>query len=274
MDGDMTEPRILEGRTAVVFGAGSIKPGMVSNGQAAAVTYARAGARVAVIDIVPEAAEETRAMIAAEGGEALMLVADVSDEQAVAAAIAATVEQLGSIDVLHNNVGLLTFGTTLRTDAATWDRVMAVNVRGMFLAVKAALPHMITRERSSIINVSALASIRHLGPAITYATSKSAVNGFTQAVALEHARDGVRCNAILPGFIDTPVGLGVYETLEPGEAEARLKRRNTCLPPGRAGTPWDIAATALFLASDASAYINGQLIPVDGGVMHLSPTAV
>ncbi|WP_409187930.1 SDR family NAD(P)-dependent oxidoreductase [Bradyrhizobium sp. RDM4] len=93
-------------------------------------------------------------------------------------------------------------------------------------------------------------------------------------MAIEHARDGIRCNAILPGFIDTPVGLGVYERLDPDEAARARARRDACLPPGRAGTPWDVANLALFLASDASAYLNGLLLPVDGGVMRLSPTAV
>jgi hypothetical protein len=264
----------LEGRTAVVIGAGSMKSGQMSNGRAASLLFAREGAKVVAVDVSAPAAEETAAAIRAEGFECLPIIADASDEAAVAEVFEQTLARYGQVDILHNNVGVLTFGSVLNTDAATWDRMMAVNVKSMFLTTRAALPHMISQGRGSIINVSALAAVRYLGPAITYTASKAAVNGFTQAVAIEYAKAGVRCNAILPGFIDTPVGFSAYERGDPAEVPARIALRNARLAGGKPGSPWDIARAALFLASDESSYLNGVLMPVDGGVMNLSPTAV
>lgn len=264
----------LAGRVAVVIGAGSMKSGQMSNGRAASILFAREGAAVVAVDIVPEAAEETAAAIRAEGGACLPIAADASDEVAIADVFAQTLSRFGRIDVLHNNVGVLTFGSVLKTDVETWDRMMAVNVRSMFLATRAALPHMMEAGRGAIINVSALASVRYLGPAITYSASKGAVNAFTEAVAVEVAKSGVRCNAILPGFIDTPVGFSAYERGDPADIPARIAHRNSRLAGGKPGSPWDIAQAALFLASDESAYLNGVLLPVDGGVRLVSPTAV
>lgn len=264
----------LEGQVALVIGAGSIKPGEISNGYATALTYARAGARIAAVDVSEAALKPTISAMEREGLECMPLIGDASDEADIVRIVAAAIARFGRIDVLHNNVGILTFGSVLDTEVATWDRIMALNVRSMFLATRAVLPGMIDRGGGSIVNVSALASLRYLGPAITYTTSKAAVNGFTQGVALEYARYGIRCNAVLPGFIDTPVGLSVYERGDAIEAEARKARRNACLPGGKAGEPWDIARASLFLASSASSYVNGLLMPVDGGVSRLSPTAV
>ncbi len=264
----------LQGRVALVIGAGSIKSGQMSNGRAAAITFARAGAYVVAVDINADAAAETAAAIKAEGFDCPTFTADAAEEATVAHVVEQTIARFGTVDILYNNVGVLTFGSVLNTDVATWDHIMAQNVRSMFLTARAVLPHMIKQGRGSIINVSALAAVRYLGPAITYSTSKAAVNGFTQAVALEYAKYGIRCNAILPGFIDTPVGLSVYERGDPADVEKRIAHRNSRLASGKPGSPWDIAMAALFLASDESAYINGVLIPVDGGVMHLSPTAV
>ncbi|MDH7797221.1 MULTISPECIES: SDR family oxidoreductase [unclassified Beijerinckia] len=266
-------PDELTGKVALVIGAGSIKPDEMSNGRATAITYARAGAKVVAVDVSAQALAGTTDAITAEGYECLGLVGDASDETVVNEIVAAAIQRFGSVDILHNNIGILTFGSVLKTDVETWDRIMMLNVRSMFLATRTVLPHMIERKGGSIVNISALASARFLGAAVTYMTSKAAVNGFTQAVALENARHGIRCNAILPGFIDTPVGLSVYEGGDPVEAATRKAKRNAALPSGKAGTPWDIARAALFLASDAAAYINGVLLPVESGVMLLSPTA-
>lgn len=264
----------LEGRVALVIGAGSVKPGQVSNGYAAALTYGRAGARVVAVDVSEASLKPTITAMEREGLECMSLIGDASDEADVQRIVATTVARYGRVDVLHNNVGILAFGSVIDTDVATWDRIMAVNVRSMFLATRAVLPCMVDQGGGSIVNVSALAALRYLGPAITYTTSKAAVNGFTQGVALEYARHGIRCNAVLPGFIDTPVGLSVYEQGDPAQAEVRKANRNARLPTGQAGEPWDIARAALYLASSASSYVNGVLMPVDGGVSLLSPTAV
>jgi len=263
----------LGGRVALVFGAGSIKSGGLSNGKAASITYARAGARMAIVDLTLEAAEETAEAIRAEGHECLTFAADIANSADVARVVEGVIAHYGRIDILHNNVGLLEFTTFEGTDEAQWDKVMAANVKGMFLACKAVLPHMVAQGGGVVTNISALASVRYLGPVVTYMTSKAAVNGFTQSVAIEYARHGIRCNAILPGFIDTPVGLGVYELGDPSTVEERKAYRNSKLPGGKPGDAWDIANAALFLASDEARYINGVLLPVDAGVMLLSPTA-
>ena len=263
----------LEGRVALVFGAGSIKAGGLSNGKAASITYARAGAKMAIVDLTLEAAEETAMVIRKEGFECLSFAADIANAADVARVVDATIAQFGRIDILHNNVGLLEFTTFVGTDEAQWDRIMGANVKGMFLTCKAVLPHMIAQGGGVVTNISALASIRYLGPVVTYMTSKAAVNGFTQSVAIEYAKHGIRCNAILPGFIDTPVGLGVYDLGDPSTVEDRKAYRNSKLPGGKPGDAWDIANVALFLASDEAHYLNGLLLPVDAGVSLLSPTA-
>ncbi len=263
----------LDGRVALVFGAGSIKPGGLSNGKAASVTYAREGAKVVAVDLTLEAAEETASMIREEGHECMTCAADVANAQDIATVVDKVIASYGRIDILHNNVGLLEFTTFEKTDEAQWDKVMAVNVKGMFLASKAVLPHMVAQGGGVITNISALASVRYLGPVVTYMTSKAAVNGFTQSLAMEYAAHNIRCNAILPGFIDTPVGLSVYDLGDPSTVEERVAYRNSKLPGGKPGDAWDIANAALFLASDEARYINGVLLPVDNGVMRLSPTA-
>ncbi|MGV3481777.1 MAG: SDR family NAD(P)-dependent oxidoreductase, partial [Sphingobium sp.] len=163
----------LDGRVVLVVGAGSIKPDELSNGRAAAITYAGAGANVVAVDLSHEAVGGTVAAIQAMGRDCLGLVGDAADETAINAIVGEALERFGGIDVLHNNVGVLTFGSVVDTDVATWDRIMAVNVRSMFVATRAVLPNMIARGRGAIVNISALASKRFLGPAITYSTSKA-----------------------------------------------------------------------------------------------------
>jgi NAD(P)-dependent dehydrogenase (short-subunit alcohol dehydrogenase family) len=263
----------LEDRVALVFGAGSMKLGAMSNGKAAALTYGREGAKIIAVDIDEEAVRETGEALAAEGIAHIVATADVAIAADVEAAVAAGIAAFGRIDILHNNVGINDFARLTDMTEAQWDRMMNANVKGMFLACRAVLPHMIRQGGGVVTNISALASIRFLGPVIGYMTSKAAVNGFTQSVALEFADQGIRCNAILPGFIDTPAGMHVYEQGDPATRQARKDYRNSKLPGGKAGVPWDIANAALFLASDEARYVNGLLMPVDGGVSLYSPTA-
>lgn len=257
----------LKDQVALVFGAGASGPGW-GNGKAAAVAYARAGARVACVDLNPAAAEETAALIAGEGFEALALAADVAQEADVAAAVAAVIARWGRIDILHNNVGIAQFGGTLELDAALWDRSMDINVKGIFLACKHALPHMIARGRGVVTNISSIAGIRIAGydmPA--YYTSKAAVNHLTRALAIRHAREGIRVNAILPGLMNTPM---IYSTKEMaqhhGDVAAQVAQRDALSPTGKMGDAWDIAHAAVFLASAQAKYINGIELPVDGGL--------
>ena len=255
----------LEGRTALVFGAGSIGPGW-GNGKAAAVAYARAGANVVAIDNNAVAAEETAALIAAEKRSAIALVCDVTKLAAVEKCVAKALKTFGSIDILHNNVGHAGMGGPLELSEAQWLREMDINLNSMFRTTKAALPHMLNQKRGVITNISSSAGIRYTGyPYASYYASKGGVNQFTVGLALQYAREGIRCNAILPGLMDTPLIYaqiaGQYRSVEDMQAA-----RHAATPPGRMGTAWDVAHAAVFLASDDAAYINAVCLPVDGGL--------
>lgn len=264
----------LANRVALVFGAGASGPGW-GNGKAAAVAYARAGASVACVDAQRERAEETAALIRQEGGDALALAADVAANADVAAAVAATTAKFGRLDVLHNNVGISLFGGPVELSEADWDRSMAVNLKSVFLACKHALPVMERRGRGVITNISSILSVRvSWYDQIAYYASKAGVDHFTRAVAVKYAAKGIRCNAILPGMMDTPLlyaNPAVVGTH--GGAEAMKRQRDAASPTGKQGTAWDIANAAVFLASDDAAYINGVTLPVDGGLINLQSTA-
>lgn len=249
----------------LVFGAGSSGEGL-SNGQAASLAYARAGATLVAVDRNGDAAEVTSRMIRDEGGVAYPLVADVSDTRQIEHAIREAVAVCGSVDVLHNNVGILELGGLIEMDEAAWDRAFDINVRAAYTACRCVVPLMVERGRGVITNVSSIASTRWVArPMVTYSCSKAALNQLTRSVALEFAGQGIRCNAILPGLIDTPMVSAPYAALH-GGVEAMRRARHASCPTGRMGTAWDVAHAAVFLASDEAAYINGVLLPVDGGL--------
>lgn len=255
----------LEGRVALVFGAGSIGDGW-GNGKAAAVAYARNGARVVAIDLNAEAAAVTREIILAEGNEAISVAADVTRLAEVERAVAFALERWGRIDILHNNVGITSQGGPVETSEETWDRVMAVNVKSMFLTCKCVLPTMEAQGSGAIVNIGALGGVRWTGYAYcAYAASKGAVNSLTQSIALQYAAKGIRANCILPGVMDTPhiysQIAGFYEN-----QQAMVEARNRLSPTGKMGDGWDVANAAVFLASDEARYINGVELLVDGGM--------
>ena len=257
----------LKDRVAMVVGAGSAGPGW-GNGKAAAVLFAREGARVFCVDINPAAAEETAAIIAGEGGEAVAHQADVSKAEGVAALVARCLELYGRIDVLDNNVGILEVGGPVEASEASWDRVMEVNLKSMFLTCKHVLPAMARQGGGAVVNIGSVAGIRWLGvPYISYHASKGAVVSFTRAVALEYAAQGIRANAVLPGLMNTPM---IVEPLKDayagGDVEKMLDMRAAQCPMGRMGDAWDVAHAALFLASDEARYITGTELIVDGGI--------
>lgn len=255
----------LKNKVALVFGAGSAGPGW-GNGKATAVAFARAGARVVAVDCHRLAAEETRGLILAEGGECRAVQADVTSAGDVAEAVRQCLETFGRIDILHNNVGIVELGGPVEATEASWDRVMAVNVKGLFLTCKQVLPIMLEQRAGVILNISSVAGIRYVGMNyIAYASSKGAVNQFTQALALQYAAHGIRVNAILPGLMNTPLVAEAFRSVS-GDVDKLIRERDALCPMKKMGDAWDVAHAAVFLASDEAKYITGVLLPVDGGL--------
>ena len=259
----------LEGKIAIVVGAGSIGPGW-GNGKATAVTFAREGAAVFCIDRNGAAAEETVSIIKGEGGNAAAFTADVSRAAEVEAMVAACLKAYGRIDVLDNNVGIAEMGNVVEVTEAEWDRVFAVNLKSAYLAMKHVIPVMEKQGGGSIINISSIASIRHMGISyVTYGTSKAAMNQMTRTTAVQFARDHIRVNAILPGLMKTPMvqhSAGLAASYSAGDVEAMWRARDAQVPMGHMGDAWDVANAALFLASDESRYVTGLELVVDGGL--------
>jgi len=238
----------------------------MGNGKATALLFAREGARIAAVDLNRAAAEATAEEIRTAGGEALALAGDVSRAADVRAIIEATIERFGRIDILHNNVGIENVGDPVSTTEEDWDRVHNVNLKGPFLMCKYAIPHMERQGGGTIINISSVASLRWSPvPYFPYHTSKAALNHMTRVIARQYAAKNIRCNAILPGMIDTPHVRHHFHD-RPEELEEVLRRRTRACPMGRQGTPWEIAQAALFLASDEASYVTGVELVVDGGL--------
>ncbi len=263
----------LKGKVALVIGGGSIGPGW-GNGKAAAFVYAREGARVAVVDFHLSAAQETVGLIAEAGGEAFALQGDMTREDDVARVVQEVLTRYGRIDVLHNNVGGSGTGKHLgNITLDDWNLTMARNLTSAMLTCRAVVPHMEQQGGGSIVNVSSISSLRYLNvPTTVYSTAKGALNEFTKNIGLHYAPKNIRANCVLPGYIDTPFinrkvgGRPNYELKGFSSAEDYAAARNKLIPMRRMGTGFDVAYAALFLASDESAYITGQMLVVDGGV--------
>jgi NAD(P)-dependent dehydrogenase (short-subunit alcohol dehydrogenase family) len=261
----------LLGKRAVVVGAGQTPGDTIGNGRAMAVLFAREGAHVLCVDRVLERAEETVAMIEAEGGRATPFSADIVRAEEAASVSAAAVQELGGIDVLINNVGIgaapgLSDGPAHHADEVAFDHILQVNLKGMWLTIKAAVPVMRTTGAGSIVNISSLASLAG-NNMIAYEVSKAAVNRLTLSVATANAKYGLRCNAILPGLMDTPMAVdGVARAIGRPVDDVRAARAARVPLNAAMGTAWDTAYAALFLASDESKFITGVLLPVDGGM--------
>jgi NAD(P)-dependent dehydrogenase (short-subunit alcohol dehydrogenase family) len=255
----------LEGRVALVFGAGSSGPGW-GNGKAAAALYGREGALVVAVDLDRKAAEETAAIIVAEGHEALALPADVTRSADIEAVVDEVVRRHGRIDILHNNVGITEMGDPIEATEESWDRVMAVNLKSVFLACKHVLPVMKAQKKGAIVNISSLAAVSiNPYPYFSYYASKSGLNHLTRALAVRYAPFGIRANAIMPGLMDTPL---IYRQIagQYDDTEAMVEARNAMSPMGFMGDAFDVARAALFLASDEARYITGVCLAVDGGL--------
>ena len=256
----------VAGRTALVVGGGQTPGATIGNGRAIAVLLAREGASVVVADRDLSRAEETVAQIIAEGGIAVAAEADVTVGDDCAAMVAATTATYGSLDILINNVGIGgNDGGPVSLDEAVWDRIQAVNLKGMYLTCKHALPVMREQGSGAIVNISSLAAIASTNM-LAYKTSKAGVNALTQAVANGNAKHGIRANAIMPGLMDTPMAVDALAESLGVDRELVAERRAAQVPLGqRQGSAWDVAHAALFLASDEAGFITGVVLPVDGG---------
>jgi NAD(P)-dependent dehydrogenase (short-subunit alcohol dehydrogenase family) len=263
----------LGAKAAIVVGGGQTPGATIGNGRATALVFAREGARVLVVDRDLGSAEETVEMIGREGGQAAAFRADVTDEASVRAAVQECAKRWGRIDVLHNNVGVsLAAGDAPVTEieVEAFDRVVAINLRGMVLTCKHALPVMRAQRAGVIINISsAAATASH--PCVGYKTTKAAVVALTQQLALANARYLVRANAILPGLMNTPMAIEPRLAQSGADAAASREKivaaRDAQVPLGqKMGTGWDVAHAALFLASDEARFITGVALPVDGGL--------
>ena len=263
----MGEQRLV-GKVAIVTGAGSIGSGW-GNGKATAVLFARHGAKVLAVDIDPAAADQTRQIIDEEGGQCTVVQADVARADDVAVMVDRCRTTYGAIHILHNNVGIVEPGGPVETSEATWDHVMGVNLKSLFLTCKYVIPHMEAQGGGTIVNIGSIAGIRWLGvPYISYSTTKGAIIQFTRAVALQYAASNIRCNCILPGLMNTPL---IQKSLVDayaagGDIEKMVAIRDRQCPMGRMGDAWDVAHAALFLASDEAGYITGTELIVDGGL--------
>lgn len=254
----------LAGKVAIVSGGGAADDG-IGNGRAAAVLLARAGVKVLVADRELALAENTVAMITAEGGTAAAHAGDVTQEADCKRLVDAAVDRWGRLDFLDNNVGIGSRGSVVAEKPEDYRRVMQVNVETMFLVSKYAIPAMIqTAKGGAIVNISSISALRPRG-LTTYSTSKAAVIGLTQAMAVDHGRDNIRVNCICPGPVYTPM---VYAR---GMSEAARAQRAKASVLKTEGTGWDIGHAVRFLLSHHARYITGQVLVVDGGVTLQAP---
>ncbi|WP_191094465.1 SDR family NAD(P)-dependent oxidoreductase [Nocardia colli] len=254
----------------VVVGAGSSGPGW-GNGKACAVTYARNGAAVVCVDAVLDHARQTVAVIEAEGGTAIAVEADATNEAAIAETVSTAVGTFGAIDVLHNNVGVGgSTGAPDQIDLEMWNREIAVTLNSAFLGIRWAVPVMRKQGRGVITNTSSLMAVRFLRtPQVGYTTAKAAVEALTRSCAVAYGADNIRVNCLRIGFAETPLllaGLDARQLTDEQKDAALAKSRRKVPLRGQHTDAFDVAHAALFLASDAAKHITGQILNVDGGL--------
>ena len=247
----------LDGKVALITGAAS------GIGKVAASLFAREGAKVVVADVTDDSGRATVEEITSAGGQAAFVHSDVSNADSVEAMVRFAVDTFGSLDVLYNNAGIFPGDddSVTNTDEAVWDRVMDINLKGVFLGCKHAIPAMLESGGGSIVNVASFVALMGAAtPQIAYTSSKGGVLAMTREIAVEFARKGIRANALCPGPIETPL---LQELLAD---PARRERRLVHIPLGRFGRAEEIANAALFLASDESSFMTGSALVVDGGI--------
>lgn len=253
----------LDHKTALVTGGGS------GIGRAISETFAAAGASVAILDLDEAAAQETIAGITAAGGQAIFLSCDVSSAASVAAAVKGAKDAFGKIDILVNNAGIAHIGTATSTEENDFDRVMKVNVKGVYLCLQAVLPEMVAGGGGVVLNMSSIAAITALRDRFAYSASKGAVHTMTLSVAADYLQYGIRCNAICPARVHTPFVDGYLARNYPDNRDEMFEKLSKVQPIGRMARPDEVAKLALYLCSDDASYITAQAFNIDGGYLNL-----
>lgn len=249
----------LENKVAIITGGAS------GIGRAMAVLFAQEGAAVAILDVNAAEGEAVAAEIRAGGGNAVFILCNVANAEDCQAAVEKTAATFGGVNILVNNAGIIRRATVISTTEEEWDRVMAVNVKSVFLMSKYAIPYMEKAGGGSIINNSSAWGLKGGGNAVSYCASKGAVANMTRAMAIDHGKQKIRVNAICPGDTDTPMLRNEAKQL--GEVEDKFMAEAAQRPLGRYAQPVEIAQAALYLASEAASYVTGALLVVDGGGM-------
>jgi NAD(P)-dependent dehydrogenase (short-subunit alcohol dehydrogenase family) len=257
----------LKGKVGIVVGAGQTPGDTIGNGRAAAVLFAREGAKMLLVDHDLKRAEETAALIAEEGGECQCVAGDWTRAADCKAYVKACIDAWGRVDFLHNNVGIGA-GDGPPADIAeeAYDRIMRINLKGCLLSCQAVLPVMREQASGTIVNISSIAAVAYAPGLTAYKLSKIGMNMLGQQLALSNAKYGIRVNTIMPGLMDTPMAVeGQAKALNISKAELRTERDKRVPLKHKMGTAWDVAYAALFLHSDESAFITGVALAVDGG---------
>ena len=260
----------LEGKVAIIIGAGQSPGEGIGNGRATAIRFAQEGAKILAVDRDMNSAHDTTALVTKEGAECIAFEADVTKEATLAEAVNFAQQRWGRIDILHNNVGVSIAGgdaPLLELTEDTFDHMNAINLRGTIMACKHVIPVMRAQQSGAIINISSVAAWVDY-PLVVYKATKAAMIAFTQQLALQNAAYGIRANAILPGLMNTPMAVDtrVHATGKPRETITAERDAKVPLR-AKMGTAWDVANAALFLASEEANFITGVALPVDGGAL-------
>ena len=245
----------LENKVALISG------GARGMGAVEAKLFARVGAKVVIGDVLEDEGKQTEAEINEAGGQCLFVSLDVTSEENWNQTVAATVARFGKLDILVNNAGIFPLGNVEETTVEMWDRVMAINGKGVFLGTKAVIPVMRKAGGGSIINISSVAGLIGSARAAAYGATKGAVRIFTKSTAVQYAKEGIRANSVHPGIIDTPMTVPTI-LIDDSSREAQMERT----PLGRLGQSEDVANGVLFLASDESSFMTGSELVIDGGL--------
>ena len=253
--------RRFEGKVVIITGGGA------GIGRACALAFAAEGGSVVIADIDKEAGQAAQREIEDAGGSALFVPCDIADEASVKRLVNAAVARFGGVDVLHNNAGVVRYGTVVEQPVADWDYQLNINLRAAFLTCKYCIPEMQKRGGGAIVNTSSAQAVASQRGVAAYAASKGAIVSFTTTVALDHAGDNIRCNCIAPGSIHTPMLDDAAQRFGPDNPARMITDWGKLHPLGRVGQPDEVAKLVLFLASDDAAFITGAFYRIDGGLL-------